>query len=316
MNNFNEINIFTAIVERGSFVGAANALDIPKATVSRKIDELETRLGARLLQRTTRRLSLTEAGQAYYEHCERILAEIAEAERAIGLFTGSPRGNLRVTAPFTLGARFLGRLMPEFARLYPEVRVTLMLSNTVVDLIDSNLDLALRVGVLSDSSYASRTLTMMRSRMVASPAYIAEMGLPRTPEELEKHRALSLLQRDEHNGRFHWRIEETGRKGAPLEVPITPMMVCNDPEPLVQAALGGEGIAFLPDMFVCEPLRQGTLVQLLPQYLGVGSPLSAVYPSRRGLSPKVRVFIDYIAAHLNELTPPAPAEAGSERAAA
>lgn len=305
MSNFNEISIFAAIVERGSFVAAANVLGVPKATVSRKIDELEARLGARLLQRTTRKLSLTEAGQAYYEHCERILAEIAEAERAIGLFTGGPRGNLRVSAPFTLGSRFLGRLMPEFGRRYPDVRVTLLLSNSFVDLVEDNFDLALRAGPLTDSSYASRTLTQLHTRVVASPAYIAEMGLPRHWEELANHRTLALVPRDEHNARFSWRLQETGesRKPAVVEAAINPLMACNDPEPLVQAAIGGEGIAFLSGLFIKEPLKNGLLTQLLPQWVGVGTPLSAVYPSRRGLSPKVRVFIDFIAEHLDELTP-------------
>ncbi|MDB5804372.1 MAG: hypothetical protein JWN73_1694 [Betaproteobacteria bacterium] len=318
MNNFNEINIFKAIVERGSFVAASNLLDIPKATVSRKIDELETRLGVRLLQRTTRKMHLTEAGQAYYEHCERILAEIEEAERAVGQLSATPRGNLRITAAFSVGAQFLGRLLPEFARRYPEVRVTLLLSNSVVDLVENNFDLALRAGPLTDSSYASRTLVMMRSRMLASPGYIEEMGLPRTPEDLAKHRTLALVPRDERGTRFGWRLELRqdavesqagktghGQKKAPVQdTAIEPLMVCNDPEPAIQAAIGGEGIVFVPDLFVAQSLRSGQLVRVLPQWQGPESPLSAVYPSRRGLSPKVRVFIDFLGEHLNELVPP------------
>jgi len=311
MNNFNEINIFKAIVERGSFVAASNLLDIPKATVSRKIDELETRLGVRLLQRTTRKMHLTEAGQAYYEHCERILAEIEDAERAVGQLSGTPRGNLRITAAFSVGAQFLGRLLPEFARRYPEVRVTLLLSNSVVDLVDGNFDLALRAGTLADSSYASRTLVMLRSRMLASPAYIEEMGLPQTPEDLARHRTLALVPRDERGTRFGWRLESRLDKAAQerkkpplLDVPIEPLMVCNDPEPAIQAAIGGEGIVFVAQLFVAEALRSGQLVRVLPQWQGVESPLSAVYPSRRGLSPKVRVFIDFLGEHLDKLVPP------------
>src|ERR1700744_4971839 len=136
MKNFNEINLFTAIVERGSFIAAANALGVPKATVSRKIDELETRLGVRLLQRTTRKMSLTEAGQAYFEHCERILAEIDEAERAVGQLAEAPRGNLRVSASFSIGSRFIGHLLPEFLKRYPDVRVNLLLSNSQEDLVE------------------------------------------------------------------------------------------------------------------------------------------------------------------------------------
>jgi len=311
MKNFNEINLFTAIVERGSFVAAANALDVPKATVSRKIDELETRLGVRLLQRTTRKMHLTEAGQAYYEHCERILAEIEDAERAVGQLTGTPRGNLRITAAFSVGAQFLGRLLPEFARRYPEVRVTLLLSNSVVDLVEDNFDLALRAGRLTDSSYASRTLALVRSRPFASPGYIEEMGLPRAPEDLARHRTLALVPRDERGPRFGWRLEarpdnaeQARKKPVLMDMPIEPLMVCNDPEPAIQAAIGGEGIVFVPEMFVVQALRAGQLVRVLPQWQGPESPLSAVYPSRRGLSPKVRVFIDFLGEHLNELVPP------------
>ena len=307
MNSFNEINIFKAIVERGSFVAASKLLDIPKATVSRKIDELETRLGVRLLQRTTRKMHLTEAGQAYYEHCERILAEIEDAERAVGQLSSTPRGNLRITAAFSVGAQFLGRLLPEFARRYPEVRVTLLLSNSVVDLVEDNFDLALRVGNLADSSYASRPLGQLRSRLYASPAYLEEMGLPQSPNDLARHRSIALVPRDERGTRFGWRLEEAAqarKKPFALDAAIEPLMVCNDPEPAIQAAIGGEGITFVPGLFVAEALRGGQLVRVLPQWQGLESPLSAVYPSRRGLSPKVRVFIDFLGEHLKRLAPP------------
>src|SRR5476649_1856499 len=145
MSYLNEIQIFAAIIERGSFIAAANALHIPKTTVSRKVEELETRLGVRLLHRTTRKMSLTEAGQAYYEHCERIISEIDEAERAVGQLAGAPRGTLRVSASFSIGSRFLGHLLPEFLKRYPEVRVNLVLSNANEDLVEGNYDLAVRV---------------------------------------------------------------------------------------------------------------------------------------------------------------------------
>jgi LysR family transcriptional regulator for bpeEF and oprC len=304
MSYLNEIQIFVAIVERGSFIAASNHLRIPKTTVSRKIEELEARLGVRLLQRTTRKMSLTEAGQAYFEHCERILAEIDEAERAVGQLAETPRGNLRVSASFSIGSRFLGRLLPEFLKRYPEVRVNLLLSNSQEDLVEGNFDLAVRAGRLADSSHASRTLAHLRSHMVASIAYAKEKGLPATPEELAEHRTLALIPRDERGGRYAWALEEVcgGRKKAQcVEAVINPVMVCNDPDPIVQAVLGGEGIGYVPDLFIAEHLRQGLVMQVLPEWLSMAVPISAVYPSRRGLSPKVRVFVDYLAGELGAL---------------
>jgi len=302
MSYLNEIQIFVAIIERGSFIAASTHLKIPKTTVSRKIEELEGRLGVRLLQRTTRKMSLTEAGQAYYEHCERILAEIDEAERAVGQLAEAPRGNLRVSASFSIGSRFLGRLLPDFLKRYPDVRVNLLLSNITEDLVDGNFDLAIRAGRLADSSLASRSLGHFRSRLVASAGYVKERGLPQTPDELAEHRTLALIPRDERTGRYAWSLEEvcTGRK-KPTEIDsvINPVMVCNDPDPILQATLGSEGIAFVPDLFTAEPLRNGQLVRVLPAWQGLAAPVSVVYPSRRGLSPKVRVFVDFLAEHLN-----------------
>ena len=303
MSYLNEIQIFVAIVERGSFIAASSHLKIPKTTVSRKIEELEARLGVRLLQRTTRKMSLTEAGQAYYEHCERILAEIDEAERAVGQLAEAPRGNLRVSASFSIGSRFLGRLLPEFLKRYPDVRVNLLLSNITEDLVEGNFDLAIRAGRLADSSHASRSLGHFRSRLVASQAYIEEKGMPMRPEDLAGHRALALIPRDERTGRFAWTLEEVcvGRKKPQgFEAVINPVMVCNDPDPILQATLGGEGIAFVPDLFIAEPLRAGQLVRVLPEWQSAAAPVSAVYPSRRGLSPKVRVFVDFLTEHLGE----------------
>lgn len=304
MSYLNEIQIFAAIVERGSFIAASNLLQIPKTTVSRKIEELETRLGVRLLQRTTRKMSLTEAGQAYYEHCERIIAEIDEAERAVGQLAEAPRGTLRVSTSFSIGSRFIGRMLPEFLRRYPDVRVNLVLSNAVEDLVEGNYDLAIRAGRLADSSHASRSLGQSRSSLVASPDYVKEKGLPATPQDLVGHRTLALSQRDERAGRYVWELEEAAggrKKPQPLSVPIEPVMICNDPEPILQSVLGGEGIGFVPDLFIGEPLRRGQLVQVLPDWCGPSVPVSAVYTSRRGLSPKVRVFVDFLIEHLGQM---------------
>lgn len=318
MSYLNEIQIFAAIVERGSFIAASNALQIPKTTVSRKVEELESRLGVRLLHRTTRKMSVTEAGQAYYEHCERIIAEIEEAERAVGQLAGAPRGTLRVSASFSIGARFLGHLLPEFFKRYPEVRVNLVLSNANEDLVEGNYDLAVRVGRLADSSHASRLLGCFRSRLVASGAYVGEKGLPQNPDQLAAHRVLALAPRDERAGRYVWDIEEVtaGRKKPQTTaVALQPVMVCNDPEPILQSVMGDEGIGFIPDLFIREPLRRGAIVQVLPGWQGPSVPINAVYLSRRGLSPKVRVFVDFLGEQLlkvGTLTAPTAAPGGAQ----
>jgi DNA-binding transcriptional LysR family regulator len=288
-------------------------LQIPKTTVSRKVEELETRLGVRLLHRTTRKMSLTEAGQAYYEHCERIIAEIEEAERAVGQLAAAPRGTLRVSSSFSIGARFLGHLLPEFLKRYPEVRVNLVLSNANEDLVEGNYDLAIRVGRLADSSHASRLLGNFRSRLVASTAYVAEQGMPRSPDDLAAHRTLALTPRDEHAGRYAWTLEELGagrKKPQTVTAPIQPVMICNDPEPILQSVIGNEGIGFIPDLFTREPLRRGQIVPVLPDWQAPSVPINAVYLSRRGLSPKVRVFVDFIGEQLLRVS--ALADAGMD----
>jgi len=174
----------------------------------------------------------------------------------------------------------------------------------VEDLVEGNYDLAIRAGRLADSSHASRPLGQFRSSLVASPGYVKEKGLPKSPQDLANHRTLALAQRDERGGRFAWELEEAGggrKKPQTLNVPIEPVMICNDPEPILQSVLGDEGIGFVPDLFIGEPLRRGQIVQVLPEWQGPSVPVSAVYTSRRGLSPKVRVFVDFLIEHLTHM---------------
>ena len=297
----NEFRIFAAIVERGSFIAAARALKVPKTTVSRRIDDLEARLGVRLLQRTTRTLSLTEAGQTFHVHCLRILSEINEAEDAIGQLAAAPRGTLTVTAPFAIGASYLARALPAFLRRYPEIRVALVIRNDLVDLVAENIDLAVRVSNPGDSGLVSRSLGAVQSVVVASPAYLAEAGVPQSFADLAQHCTLALNHRDEYSGRYFWglqRVDGVVRKrtvGAEEErAAINPVFTANDPEPLCQAALVGQGIACLPYLLVGRAIKSGALTQLFPGWASAPVPIHAVYPSRRGLQPKVRVFVDFL----------------------
>lgn len=306
----NEFRIFAAIAERGSFIAAARALKVPKSTVSRRIDDLEARLGVRLLQRTTRTLSLTEAGQTFHMHCVRILSEINEAEDAIGQLAAAPRGNLTVTAPFSIGASYLARALPAFLRRYPEIRVALVIRNDLVDLVAENIDLGIRVSTPGDSGLVSRSLGAVQNVVVASPAYLSEAGVPQSFADLALHRTLALTHRDEYSGRYFWGLRRVdGARPRPAgaaeeQAAINPVFTANDPEPLCQAALVGQGIACLPYLLVGRAIKSGALTQLFPGWASAPVPIHAVYPSRRGLQPKVRVFVDFLIEEFSGLGAP------------
>ena len=193
-HDLNDTLVFLKVVEAGSFIAAARALRLPKTTVSRKVQNLELRLGAQLLHRTTRKLGLTEAGYVYYENCQRIARELEEAESAVAQLQGGPRGWLRITAPYSLGIERLAPLLGEFRARHPELKVEMLLSNESLDLIDRELDVALRIGDLPDSGLVARPLARLRTGVFASPSYIKRYGEPRHPEELVGHRALGREQ--------------------------------------------------------------------------------------------------------------------------
>ena len=295
----NEIKIFATIVERGTFIAASQALKVPKTTVSRKIEELEARLGVRLLQRTTRKLALTEAGRIFHSHCERILAEMDDAEAAVGKLAQAPRGNLKVTAPFAIGANYLARALPEFLVRYPEIRIDMLIRNDMVDLVAENIDVGIRVSVPGDSGLISRSLGAIQSIVVASPAYLQQAGTPASFADLALHRTLAMSQRHESAGRYLWSLQPimkavSRKEGKEEHITVVPIVTSNDPEPLVQAALAGQGIACLPYLLLGRAIASGALIRLFPGWASAPVPIHAVYPSRRGLDPKVRVFVDYL----------------------
>src|SRR5689334_6280908 len=217
-HDFNDTLMFVKVVEKGSFTAAAMALGVPKATLSRKITELEQRLGTRLLKRTTRKLGLTEAGTLYYERSARIAQDLTEAESAVSQLNSAPRGWLRFTAPYSLGTDAITPLLPEFMARYPDVRLEMFLSNEKMDLIASEMDIALRVGNLPDSSLSARKLASLQMHIYASPDYLARHGEPLQPADLEHHRALAFSQQ-RHNGRYIWELQDGQRK---VEVPVAP----------------------------------------------------------------------------------------------
>ena len=298
--DFNEILVFARIVQAGSFTAAARGLGMPKSTVSRKLSELEERLGARLLQRTTRKLSLTDVGRSYYQDCARIVAELKEAELSVTNLQAEPRGLLRITTPLNFG--FVGKIVAEFLSDNPRVQVELVCTDRMVDLVEEGFDIGIRAGRLSDSTLIARQLGTGYALTVASPAYTKVHGDPETPDDLRGHACILFGAGGE--GRT-WTLRSAERT---VEVPVLPRLVINDLEILREAALSGLGVAMLPAHHCVDDLRVGRLRRLLPEWTSPETPTFAVYPSTRHLSPKVKAFLDLLQ---ERLTPP-PWELGPE----
>ncbi len=287
--DLNELLVFAKVVQAGSFTAAARGLRMPKSTVSRKVSELEERIGAQLLQRTTRKLRLTEVGRAYYEHCARIVAEAEEAELAVTRMQAAPHGLLRVTTPLTFS--FLGPLVAEFLKRYPEVQLELVCTDRTVDLVEEGFDLAVRAGRLADSSLIARKLGSIERFVVAAPSYLQARGAPRSPRDLEKHDCLLFGAGREGNV---WTLHSGSRS---VEVSIRPRLVVNEPDMLRAVTLAGSGIALLPNIHSAADLAVGLLHRLLPDWSSAGAPVNAVYPSTRHHSPKVMAFVDFLREH-------------------
>ncbi|MCA9608731.1 MAG: LysR family transcriptional regulator [Myxococcales bacterium] len=291
--DLNALRVFAKVVEAGSFVGASRELDVPKSTVSRRVSELEAKLGARLLQRTTRKLRLTDAGRAYYEHAARALVEVEAAERAVTQLAEVPRGRLRVTTPLNFG--FLAPIVVSFTARFEEVEVDLVGTDRVVDLVEEGFDLAIRAGRLRDTSVVASRIGALERYLVASPSFIAAHGAPKRPDDL---RALECLVFSGSSDGASWRLT---RAKQTRTVRVQGRLVVNDFEFLEEAARAGLGVALLPAHHAVEDLREGRLVRLLPGWCSSEQPISVVYPSARHLAPKVRAFIE----HLREqMTPP------------
>jgi DNA-binding transcriptional LysR family regulator len=287
--DLNEILVFAKVVQAGSFVRAARQLGMPKSTVSRKLLELEARLGARLLERTTRSLRLTDTGRSYYAHAERILLELEEADAAVTELQAAPRGRLRVSAPLNFAQ--LGPIAEKFLTRYPEVQLEISCNDRIVDLIAEGFDLALRVGRLADSTLIARPLGMMRNVLVASPGLLDRQGVPSAPEQLPDWPCIAFGGAAE---RASWEL--LSASGRTVTIRIAPRFIVNDFDVLGSAAMSGLGVALLPAQRCVEDLRSGRLRRVLPEWSSIERPLQAVYSSGRHLSPKMTVFLDHLAA--------------------
>lgn len=296
--DLNETLIFVKVVELGSFTAAALTLGQPKTTVSRKVQELETRLGARLLHRTTRRLGVTEAGAVYFEHCRRIARELEQAESAVSQLQSGPRGWLRFSVPYMLGKGWISPLLGQFQAQYPEIRLDMHLGNEQVDLISGEYDLALRLGALPDSNMAARKLGTLRTQVFASPDYIHCYGQPEHPDQLQFHRTLAL-RKHAHAGnqRFVWPL--AAADGVMQEFVINPLMVANDPLALGGLLVDGQGLMLSTDVMAKPYVESGMLKRVLAGWSGPDYDFNAVFAGGQLVSPKVRAFVDFLVDKLN-----------------
>jgi DNA-binding transcriptional LysR family regulator len=293
MANFSELEIFVSVVDAGSFTAAAKDLGVSKSHVSKQISALEDRLGSQLLHRTTRSLSLTDAGQAFYDRGAAVLEQLQEAERAVMQLQTSPRGRLKVSVPMTFGVRFVSPIVAEFLSDYPEITVELDLSDRKVDLVDEGFDLAIRIGELQDSSLMVRKLAPVTRYACASPTYLAEHGTPRRPSDLADHQCLEYAY-----GRLNtWQF--VSPDGAEQYVQVDGRLRANNGEVLVDACVAGHGIALVPDFMLKDHLEDGRLVRVLDEWTEWRAGVYALYPHNRHLSAKVRHFVDYLVERLS-----------------
>jgi DNA-binding transcriptional LysR family regulator len=289
MDRFQEMKVFVAVVDNGSFVRAADALKSSKAAVSRLLADLERRLGARLLNRTTRRLSLTDDGKMFYARCTELLHALEEAESELNTRTGEAAGHLRVTAPVTFGNNLMAPLWGDFLAQHPKVSLDVNLSDRTADLVEEGLDLAVRIARAPHPVFIARKLASTRMVLCASPEYLAKNGTPSKPQDLAEHEVVSYTY---WSSRDEWEFKRAD--GIVETVKTRPRMHANSGDTCVAAALKHHGIVMQPDFLLFEALRSGALVRLLPDYEAVELGIYAVYASRRQLPLKLRYLIDFL----------------------
>ena len=291
MDRFLEMQTFNAVVDAGSFVKAADALDMSKAAVSRYVVDMETRLGVRLLHRTTRRLSLTDEGQVFYSRSKELLAELAEAEEELTSRSHAASGLLRINAPFTFGVLHLAPLGGAFRSQHPKVKLDVTLADRLVDLVEEGYDVAIRIARLDNSTLVSKRLASTRMVLCASPQYLALQGTPKEPADLAQHAVISYSY---WSTRDEWHFD--GPQG-PVSVKTQPCISTNSGDTCRAAALAHQGVILQPSFLVGPDIKAGTLVELLPQFRSIELGIYAVYPTRKHVSAKVRALIDFLAAH-------------------
>jgi DNA-binding transcriptional LysR family regulator len=286
LDQFHLIGVFVAVVDTKGFAGAARKLRISPPAVTRAVNELEAHLGVRLLTRTTRMVRVTEAGARYAEDCRRILGELSEADQSASGTHGSPHGQLSITAPVLFGCKFVTPIVTEYLGLYPEVRASCWFLDRIVNMMDEGVDVAVRIGELPDSSMQAIRVGTVRRVICASPGYLKQRGIPRTPEDLEAH---TIVSASAVTPTAEWRLLE---KGAPRIVKVHPRMITTSNDSALAAVLGGFGLTRLMSYQVAEQLRNGELDTVLREFEPVPMPVNLLHREGRHASPKARAFLD------------------------
>ncbi|WP_447749886.1 LysR substrate-binding domain-containing protein [Pseudomonas nicosulfuronedens] len=290
MQDLNDLFYFAKVVEAGGFAAAGRLLGLPKSRLSRRVAELEARLDVRLLQRTTRKLALTDLGERYYRHCQAMLVEAEMADEVAAQLSAEPRGRVKLSCPVALAETSLNEMLPGFLAAYPQVNLELMLTNRRVDLLNESVDVALRVRAPGDEdlSLISRRLRQAKTALVAAPALLKGVKLG-TPEDLT---ALPVLGAIDNDRRVHMKL--TGPQGEVKEVALEARLAVEDFNLRKNVALAGLGVTLLPLHYCTEELEDGRLVRVLPAWSEPEAYLQAVYPHRRGILPAVRALLDYL----------------------
>lgn len=289
MDDLNAYLVFPRVVELNGFSAAAADLGLSKSAVSKQIAALEEQLGVRLLNRTTRRIAPTEAGLAFYEKCRRIADEVAEAKAIAGSLQTAPHGTLRLSAPLSFGIDHLGPLLPEFMRLYPDVKLDVSLSDQRIDLIEAGVDAAIRIGELEDSGLVARRITAYRRVVVAAPSYWAERGMPARPEDLASHDCLTYAYAEA--GRY-WPFKTAD--GREFSVAVSGSLRANNGDLLVRAATAGLGVCAVPAFLCAGRINSGELALALEAFEPDPIGVYIVFPHARHMPTKLRVFIDFL----------------------
>ncbi len=293
MDRFADMQLFVKVVDAGSISGAAERLGIAKSAASRRLAEMEARLGVQLLQRTTRRLNLTESGRAYYERCRQILADVEETELAVSSVHGALGGRLRVALPLSFGLLHLAPLIDAFCSQHPAIEFELDFNDRRVDLMQEGFDVAVRIAHLEDSSLIARRLTVIRHIVCASPAYLSAHGLPENPQDLAQHAGLGYSNRPSPG---LWTCETADGETHNVRIPIK--LEANNGDFLCRMAVAGHGVLMLPTFYVAGPVARGELVPLLEHCRWPELNAYAVYPPTRHLSTRVRAFVDFLVERL------------------
>lgn len=289
MGRLDELEAFVKVVEVESFSEAGRQLGISKSYVSKQLSKLEDRLGARLLNRTTRQLTLTEVGAMFYERCVEVLEGLEEAELAVSQLQGTPKGVLRLSLPMSFGVRYLSPVVAEFMSKYSDLAVEISFSDRTVNIIDEGFDLAVRIGTLKDSSLIARKIANTRGYVVASPEFLERHGEPSHPSELKD---IPCLRYTYQSNGSNWRFDLDGEE---VSVKVDGPMTVNNGDAIMEAARQGVGCAVLPDFFIHEYLKSGELKSILSEWNCSGNGIWAIYPHNRHLSAKVRLFVDFLA---------------------